>query len=74
MDCPLNDSQLQVHYKGMLLNDENSVFYDTRVNNNGQPWEFSSGEGLVSLHFSPWDLLSAKIILDFCAITIFVFY
>lgn len=47
MDCPLHDSLLRVHYKGMLLNDEKTVFYDTRVDNNGQPLEFSSGEGLV---------------------------
>lgn len=48
MDCPLHDSQLQVHYKGMLLNEEKTVFYDTRVDNDGQPLEFGSGEGLVS--------------------------
>ena len=48
MDCPLHDSQLRVHYKGMLLNEEKTVFYDTKVDNNGQPLEFSSGEGLVS--------------------------
>lgn len=48
MDCPLQDSQLRVHYKGMLLNDEKTVFYDTKVNNDGQPLEFRSGEGLVS--------------------------
>ncbi|XP_057983510.1 peptidyl-prolyl cis-trans isomerase PASTICCINO1 isoform X2 [Malania oleifera] len=47
MDCPLQDSLLHVHYKGMLLNDEKTVFYDTQINNNGQPLEFSSGEGLV---------------------------
>ncbi|KAJ0979581.1 hypothetical protein J5N97_015055 [Dioscorea zingiberensis] len=47
MDCPLHDSLLRVHYKGMLLNEEKSVFYDTRVDNDGQPLEFSSGEGLV---------------------------
>ncbi|XAR68883.1 Peptidylprolyl isomerase [Bertholletia excelsa] len=47
MDCPLHDSLLRVHYKGMLLNEENTVFYDTKVDNNGQPLEFSSGEGLV---------------------------
>lgn len=47
MDCPLHDSQLQVHYKGMLLNEEKTVFYDTRVDNDGQPLEFGSGEGLV---------------------------
>lgn len=49
MDCPLHDSQLRVHYKGMLLNEEKTVFYDTKVDNNGQPLEFSSGEGLVSV-------------------------
>ncbi|KAK4396182.1 Peptidyl-prolyl cis-trans isomerase PASTICCINO1 [Sesamum angolense] len=32
---------------GMLLNEEKTVFYDTRVDNNGQPLEFRSGEGLV---------------------------
>lgn len=48
MDCPLHDSLLRVHYKGMLLNEEKKVFYDTRVDNDGQPLEFSSGEGLVS--------------------------
>ncbi|KAI3782585.1 hypothetical protein L2E82_12636 [Cichorium intybus] len=47
MDCPLQDSQLRVHYKGMLVNEEKTVFYDTRVDNDGQPLEFSSGEGLV---------------------------
>lgn len=48
MDCPLHDSLLRVHYKGMLPDEEKRVFYDTRVDNNGQPLEFSSGEGLVS--------------------------
>uniref|UniRef100_A0A2N9HPV3 peptidylprolyl isomerase n=1 Tax=Fagus sylvatica TaxID=28930 RepID=A0A2N9HPV3_FAGSY len=47
MDCPLHDSLLRVHYKGILLNEERRVFYDTRVDNNNQPLEFSSGEGLV---------------------------
>ncbi|GMH13474.1 hypothetical protein Nepgr_015315 [Nepenthes gracilis] len=47
MDCPLQDSQLRVHYKGMLLDEKKTVFYDTRVDNDGQPLEFSSGEGLV---------------------------
>ncbi|KAL5709364.1 peptidylprolyl isomerase [Ranunculus cassubicifolius] len=47
MDCPLHDSLLRVHYKGMLMNEEKTVFYDTRVDNNSQPLEFSSGEGLV---------------------------
>ena len=48
MDCPLHDSLLRVHYKGMLLNEEKTIFYDTRVDNDGQPLEFCSGEGLVS--------------------------
>ncbi|KAE8099302.1 hypothetical protein FH972_017293 [Carpinus fangiana] len=47
MDCPLHDSLLRVHYKGMLPDEENRVFYDTRVDTNGQALEFSSGEGLV---------------------------
>ncbi|KAE8686981.1 Peptidyl-prolyl cis-trans isomerase PASTICCINO1 [Hibiscus syriacus] len=47
MDCPLHDSLLRVHYKGMLLNEKKTVFYDTRVDNQGEPLEFSSGEGLV---------------------------
>ncbi|KAJ6300002.1 hypothetical protein OIU76_020904 [Salix suchowensis] len=47
MDCPLQDSLLHVHYKGMLLNEEKRVFIDTRIDNDGQPLEFSSGEGLV---------------------------
>ncbi|XP_020112955.1 peptidyl-prolyl cis-trans isomerase PASTICCINO1 isoform X1 [Ananas comosus] len=47
MDCPLHDSLLRVHYKGMLLNEEKTLFYDTRVNNDGEPLEFCSGEGLV---------------------------
>lgn len=51
MDCPLHDSLLRVHYRGMLLNEDKKVFYDTRVDNNGQPLEFSSGEGLVSSLF-----------------------
>lgn len=52
MDCPLHDSLLRIHYKGMLLNEENMVFYDSKVDNNDQPLEFSSGEGLVSYHSS----------------------
>ena len=48
MDCPLQDSLLRIHYKGMLLNEEKTVFIDTRIDNDGQPLEFSSGEGLVS--------------------------
>ncbi|KAL1804706.1 hypothetical protein ACET3Z_027774 [Daucus carota] len=47
MDCPLHDSLLRVHYKGMLLDEDRTVFYDTKVDNAGQPLEFSSGEGLV---------------------------
>lgn len=47
MDCPLQDSLLRVHYKGMLLNKEKTVFIETRIDNDGQPLEFSSGEGLV---------------------------
>ncbi|XP_028786005.1 peptidyl-prolyl cis-trans isomerase PASTICCINO1 [Neltuma alba] len=47
MDCPLHDSLLRVHYKGMVLDEEKRVFYDTRVDNDGQPLEFCSGEGLV---------------------------
>ncbi|XP_010504190.1 PREDICTED: peptidyl-prolyl cis-trans isomerase PASTICCINO1 [Camelina sativa] len=47
MDCPLQDSRLSVHYKGMLLDEEKTVFYDSKLENNDQPLEFSSGEGLV---------------------------
>ncbi|BBH06210.1 FKBP-type peptidyl-prolyl cis-trans isomerase family protein [Prunus dulcis] len=47
MDCPLQDSLLRVHYKGMLQNEEKTIFFDTRVDNHGQPLEFCSGEGLV---------------------------
>lgn len=47
MDCPLQDSLLLVHYKVMLLNEEKTVVIDTRIDNDGQPLEFSSGEGLV---------------------------
>lgn len=47
MDCPLQDSLLRVHYKGMLLDEPKLVFYDTRVDNDGEPLEFCSGEGLV---------------------------
>ena len=49
MDCPLHDSLLRVHYKGMLFDEEMTVFYDTRVENHGEPLEFSSGEGFVSI-------------------------
>ncbi|KAK8600144.1 hypothetical protein V6N12_050002 [Hibiscus sabdariffa] len=51
MDCPLHDSLLRVHYKGMLLNKEKIVFYDTRVDNQGTPLEFNSEEGMVSEGF-----------------------
>lgn len=47
MDCPLHDSVLRIHYKGMLMNKEKTVFYDTKIDNDGDPLEFSSGEGLV---------------------------
>jgi len=47
MDCPLHDSLLRVHYKGILLDEPKSVFYDTRADNDGEPLEFCSGEGLV---------------------------
>jgi hypothetical protein len=49
MDCPLHDSLLTVHYKGTLRDEPNSVFYDTRVDNDGEPLEFYSGEGMVSI-------------------------
>lgn len=49
MDCPPQHSLLRVHYKGMLLNEEKKVFYDTRNENDGLPLEFSLGEGLVSI-------------------------
>ncbi|KAK4369771.1 hypothetical protein RND71_009246 [Anisodus tanguticus] len=52
MACPLQDSLLRVHYKGFLLNEEKTVFYDTQIDNNGQPLEFSSGEGLDWTGFS----------------------
>ncbi|KAI3910440.1 hypothetical protein MKX01_034834 [Papaver californicum] len=47
MDCPLQDSLLRVHYKGMLLDEQKTVFYNTRVDNGAQHVEFGSGEGLV---------------------------
>ncbi|KAF3525361.1 hypothetical protein F2Q69_00048996 [Brassica cretica] len=47
MDCPLQDSRLSVHYRGMLLNEDKTVFYDSRIENGDEPLEFSSGEGLV---------------------------
>lgn len=49
MDCPLHDSLLRVHYKGMLLDEPKSVFYDTQIDNDGEPLEFCSGEGLVNI-------------------------
>uniref|UniRef100_A0A0D9VUC3 peptidylprolyl isomerase n=1 Tax=Leersia perrieri TaxID=77586 RepID=A0A0D9VUC3_9ORYZ len=33
--------------QGMLLDESKSIFYDTRVDNHGEPLEFCSGEGLV---------------------------
>ncbi|KAI3921976.1 hypothetical protein MKX01_005665 [Papaver californicum] len=47
MDCPLQHSLLLVHYKGMLLDEQKTVFYNARVDNGGQHVEFGSGEGLV---------------------------
>ncbi|GLJ21531.1 hypothetical protein SUGI_0398520 [Cryptomeria japonica] len=47
MDCPLQDSLLYIHYKGMLPDEGGKVFYDTHVNGNGEPLEFRSGEGMV---------------------------
>ena len=49
MDCPLHDSLLRVHYKGMLLDEPKSVFYDTQIDNHGEPLEFCSGEGMVNI-------------------------
>lgn len=60
MDCPLHDSLLHVHYKGMLLNDK-KVFYDTRVDNSGQPLEFNSGEGMVSSLFQNGEMSSRNL-------------
>lgn len=64
MDCPLHDSLLRVHYKGILLNNEKTVFYDTRIDNQGEPLEFSSGEGMVSSPYKVekvlWILLSSS--------------
>ena len=70
MDCPLHDGLLHVRYNGMLLNEERRVFYDTRVDNNDQPLEFSSGEGLVSvcrefmLSFNFFQSIEAQIIIS----------
>ncbi|CAM6085286.1 unnamed protein product [Calypogeia fissa] len=48
VDCPLQDSTLRIHYKGMLPSEQDKVFYDTRRDNaDGEPLEFSSGEGMV---------------------------
>ncbi|KAH9605321.1 hypothetical protein KSS87_022449 [Heliosperma pusillum] len=55
MDCPLQDSRLRVHYRAMLLDDKKSVFYDTRVDNDGQPLEFSSGFVEYSVFFC-WEV------------------
>jgi hypothetical protein len=49
MDCPFHDSLLRVHYKGTLCDEPKSIFYDTRVVNDGEPLEFCSGEGMVSI-------------------------
>ena len=66
MDCPLHDSLLRLHYKGMLLNEERTVFYDTRIDNNGQPLEFSSGEGLVSFFFPCFSFLQVVLFFYSC--------
>ncbi|XP_024532699.1 peptidyl-prolyl cis-trans isomerase PASTICCINO1 [Selaginella moellendorffii] len=48
MDCPLQDSTLRIHYKGMLPNEGGKVFVDTRNDNEGgEPLVFATGEGLV---------------------------
>lgn len=47
MDCPLHDSLLKVHYKGRVLDEEEIEFYDSKIDNHGEPLEFCSGEGLV---------------------------
>jgi hypothetical protein len=69
MDCPLHDSLLRVHYKGMLLDESKSIFYDTRVDNDGEPLEFCSGEGLVSnttlIFLTPYNDQWNKILLLF---------
>ena len=57
MDCPFQESLVQVHYKGMLLNKEKTAFYDARVDNHGEPLEFSSGKGMKSQKVNnlfPW--------------------
>ncbi|XP_077238858.1 FKBP-type peptidyl-prolyl cis-trans isomerase family protein [Tasmannia lanceolata] len=68
MDCPLHDSLLRVHYKGMLANEQRTVFYDTRVDNNDLPLEFGSGEGLVpeGLEMSVRLMLPGEIALVTC--------
>ncbi|CAM6034964.1 unnamed protein product [Sphagnum compactum] len=47
IDCPLQDSVMCIHYKGMLL-EGGKIFYNTRTDNpGGEPLEFASGEGAV---------------------------
>lgn len=54
VDCPLHDSTLRIHYKGMLPSEKDTVFYDTRRDNaGGDPLEFKSGEGMVCLFHIP---------------------
>jgi hypothetical protein len=54
IDCPLQDSVMSIHYKGMLL-EGGKIFYNTRTDNpGGEPLEFASGEGAVrgyAFHF-----------------------
>jgi FKBP-type peptidyl-prolyl cis-trans isomerase len=54
IDCPLQDSVMCIHYKGMLL-EGGKIFYNTRTDNpGGEPLEFASGEGAVrgyAFHF-----------------------
>lgn len=58
MDCPLEDSTLAVHVTGSLP--DGTVFWDTRNSVGGgesaplaevagDPYEFATGEGLVSI-------------------------
>ncbi|ONK59320.1 uncharacterized protein A4U43_C08F5230 [Asparagus officinalis] len=42
---------MRVSY-AMLLDEEEIIFYDTKVDNHGEPLEFSSGEGLVKATLS----------------------
>jgi hypothetical protein len=70
MDCPLHDSLLRVHYKGILLDEPKSVFYDTRADNDGEPLEFCSGEGLVNIstlicHINAMILLNESFVVNF---------